>query len=115
MHLQISTRLIHQVDGLIRQTAVADIFGAGTDGIFQGVLAIGYIVELIVFILLALQFLDCLLLGRFLDVNLLEPAHDALALSHVTVLFLVGGRTDETDITCLQILLQHLGCIRSAI
>ena len=115
MHFQISTRLIHQVDGLVWQTAVADIFGAGTDGIFQGVLAIGYIVELVVFILQALQYLDSLLLGRFLDVNLLEPAHDALALSHVTVIFLVGGRTDETDITCLQILLQHIGCIRSAI
>ena len=115
MHFQISTRLIHQVDGLVWQTAVADIFGAGTDGIFQGVLAIGYIVELVVFILQALQYLDSLLLGRFLDVYLLEPAHDALALSHVTVIFLVGGRADETDIACLQILLQHIGCIRSAI
>ncbi len=60
MHLQISTRLIHQVDGLVGQTAVADVFGAGTDGIFQGVLAIGYVVELIVLILQALQYLDSL-------------------------------------------------------
>ena len=108
MHLQISTRLIHQVNGLVWQTAVADIFGAGTDGIFQGVLTIGYIVELIVFILQALEDFDCLLLGRFLDIYLLESAHDALALSHVAVEFLIGGGTDESDVACLQILLQHI-------
>ena len=115
MHLQISTRLIHQVDGLIRQTAVADVFGTGTDGIFQGVLAISHVVELIIFILQTLEDFDCLLLGRFLDINLLEPAHDALALSHVAVEFLIGGGTDEPDIACLQVLLQHIGSIRSAI
>ena len=115
MHLQISTRLIHQVDGLVWQTAVADVFGTGTDGIFQSVLAISHVVELIVFILQALQYLDSLLLGRFLDIYLLEAAHDALALSHVAVELLVGGRADETDVACLQILLEHIGCIRSTI
>ena len=115
MHLQISTRLIHQVDGLIRQTAVADVFCTGTNGILQGILAISYVVELIVFILQALQYLDSLLLGRFLDVNLLEAAHDALALSHVAVELLVGGRTDESDVASLQILLEHIGSIRSTI
>ena len=33
MHLQISTRLVDEVDGLIRQTAVADVFGTGMHGI----------------------------------------------------------------------------------
>ena len=71
--------------------------------------------ELIVFILQALQDFDCLLLGRFLDIYLLEPAHDALALSHVAVELLVGGGTNESDVASLQILLQHIGSIRSAI
>ena len=50
---------------------------------------IGYIVELVVFILQALQYLDSLLLGRFLDIYLLEASHDALTLSHIAVEFLV--------------------------
>ena len=71
--------------------------------------------ELIVFILQALQDSDSLLLGRFLDVNLLESAHDALALSHVAVELLIGGGTNESDVASLQILLEHIGSIRSAI
>ena len=115
MHFQVSTRLIHQVDSLVGQTAVADILGAGTHAIFQGILTISHVMELVVLILQALQYLDGLLLGRFLDVYLLESAHDALALGDVAVVFLVGGGADESDVASLQVLLEHVGSIWSAI
>ena len=115
MHFHIGTRLVYQVDCLVRKASIGDILSTGMNGIFQGILTVGHRMELIVLILQALQYLDSLLLGRFLDVYLLESAHDALALGDVAIELLVSGRADESDVASLQILLEHIGSIRSAI
>ena len=51
-----------------------------------------------------LRLINC----RLSDVNLLEPAYHALRTGKMAVIFLIRRRTDETDIACLQIGLQHV-------
>lgn len=70
---------------------------------------------LIILILQSLQYLDSLLLRRFLDVYLLESAGNTLALRHIAVVLLVSSRADKADVTSLQILLEHIGSIQTAI
>ena len=115
MHLKIGAGLIHEVDGLVGQEAVADVLVAGPHRIFEGVLAIGDAMIDIVLMLQPLENLDGFVDGRLLDVDLLETAHDALALRHVAVVLLVGSGTNEADVASLEILLEHVGGIRSAI
>ena len=115
MQFQIGSRLVYQVDCLVGQEAVHDVLGTGMDSILQGFLTVGDAVEFLVFLLQSFQYLDGFLLIGFLDVYLLEPAHDALALGDVAVVFLVGGGSDESDVSALQVFLEHIGGIGSAV
>ena len=71
--------------------------------------------ERLVFLLQPFEDADGLVDAGFQDINLLEAADHSLAAGEVTVVFIVGGRTDKTYFTAFQIRLQHVRGIHRAV
>ena len=53
--------------------------------------------------------------ARFGYIDLLETSHHTSALRKIAVVFLVRGRTDETDLSAFQIRFQHIGSIHGTV
>ncbi len=88
---------VDHVDRLVRQLAVVDVtrrqLHRGLDSLV-GVLQLVVVLEIR---LEALEDGDGVLDRRFVDVDLLEPAHQSAVLLEVLAVFLVGGRAHAAD------------------
>ena len=115
MQLTVGPGLVDEVDGLVGQEPVVHILGAGLYGIFYHLVGIGDMVELLVLGFQSLEDADGLVNRRLVDVDLLEPAHDALALGEEPVVLIVGGGTDKPDVATLEIRLEHVGGIHRTV
>ena len=115
LHFRCGTCLVDEVDGLVGQETVVDVFGAGLYGKRDGLVVIFHAVELLIVGLQLLQDVLRLVDGGLRDVNLLETAYQTLGTREVTVVFLVGGGADETNLARFEVGLQHVGGVHCAV
>ena len=80
VHTAVGAGLVYQVDCLVRQVTLVDIFGAHLHGIFQHAFLIGNAVEGLIGFTQALQNSDSIPYAGFLDIYILEPSYQALVL-----------------------------------
>ena len=114
MDFPIGTRLVYQVDGLVGQESLVDVFGTGAHRKVERLVGIVDPVKLLVVLFQLFQDLQRLFRRWLGDVYLLEASHQSLRTGKVAVVFLVGGRADEPDISALEIGLQHIRGIHRA-
>ena len=109
------SRFIHQVDGFVGQEAVVDIAGTCFYCIRDDVGLIGHTVECFIFCFQTLYDVDGFFNTRFEYVYLLETAYQSSAAGKVTIVFFVGGGTDEADVSSFQIRFQHVGGVHRTV
>ena len=95
--------------------AVGNESGTLANGIFDDVVAIGHVVERLVLRPQSLQNLDGVFHAGLRDIDLLESADYAALTGEVAVEFFVGGRADESDVSTLEIGLQHVRGVRTTV
>ena len=111
VHFSVSTRLVNEVNGFVRQEAVVDKAGTGLHGISHDALIVSHSMEFLIPFLQSLYNGRSLFHARFGNVNLLEAAHQSLALGQITVIFLISGGSHKTDFPRFHIRLQQVGRI----
>ena len=106
-----STRLVDHVNRLVRQFPVAHVTRRKLHRRFHGSIGVAHIVEVFVIGLQAFQNLNRILNRRLVHIDLLEPAHQGAVLFEVLAIFLVGGRTDATQLAARKRGLEQIGSI----
>ena len=86
--------LVDHVDRLVGQLAVMDVARRQLDRGLDGLVGVFELVIVLEIGLEPLQDLDCVRNRRFVDVDLLEAAHQRAVLLEILAVFLVGGRAD---------------------
>ena len=89
-YLKRSSRLVNQVDGLVWQETVIDIFRAGLYGIAQGLVFIDHLVELFIPGAQLHQDVHGFVDAGLQDVYLLETAYQSFGTREVLVVFFVS-------------------------
>ena len=105
------SRLVDQVDGLIRQPSVVDISAGKTHGRFQRA---GFIGDLMVPLIAGsnpLQNADRFLFRGFLHVNRLEPSFQCCIPFDILPVLRDRGRTDELQLATCKRRLQNIGSV----
>ena len=115
VHLAIGACLVDQVDGLIGQETLVDILRAGGNGKLQSLIRIVHAMKLLIALLQLFQDLEGLLRRGLCDVDLLEASHQTSRLREMTVVFLVGRRTDKADLGGFEVGLEHVRGIHRAL
>ena len=90
--------LVDHIDGLVRQLAVGDEARRQAHGGVDGIDGVAYPVVLLVIGLEPLEDLDRFLDRRLVDVDLLEAADQRPVLLEIVAVFLIGGRSDASEV-----------------
>ncbi len=106
--------LVHHVDRLVRQQAVADVLHRQVHRRLQRVVGVGHAVVCLVLGLQALQDLEGLAHGRLDDVDLLEAPRQRAILLEDAAVFLERGRADAAQIARGQRRLDQIGGVHGA-
>ena len=114
VHPAVGAGFVYQINRLVGQVSLVDIFSAHLHGVFQYAVLIGYAVESFIRFPQTFQNQNSILHAGFFDVYILESAYQAFIFCKMLFVFLVGGGADETDVPGCQIGLQHVGDIEGS-
>ena len=103
MKLSVRPRLVHQINGLIRQKAFVDIFGAHVNHVFYHTILVRHSVVLLIARFKPQKNLCRLILPRLRYLHILKTAGQAPALLKIPFVFFVGGGSDKADFSRSQI------------
>ena len=109
------TRLVDEVDGLIRQEAVLDVAVGEVRGGLDGTLRVAHVVVLLVARLERGQDLDRVLDARLLHIDRLEATLKGRILGEVLAEFLSRGGADNLESTAREHGLKHGACVDRAL
>ena len=115
LHAQARTRLVHQVDGLVRQEAVGDVAVGEHRRRHQRAVADPHAVMQLVFLLQAAQDRDRILDRRLADEHRLEPPRQRRVLLDIFAVFVERGRADAMQFTAREGWLQQIGGVHRAV
>ncbi len=107
-------RLVDDVDRLVRQLAVVNVFGRQLHRRLDRLVGVAHPVEVLEIRLEPFEDLDGVGHRRLVHVDLLEPPHQRPVLLEVLAVFLVGGRADAAQRARLQRRLQQVRGIHRA-
>src|SRR5262249_42779628 len=108
-------RLVHQVDRLVRQAAALDIALAQADGSLQRLLADAELVVFLVARLQTFQNLERLFRRRLIDIDGRETPLEGSILFDALAVFVIGGGTNQAQLTACQGRLEEVGAVQRAL
>ncbi len=103
MQSAIRPRLINQINRLVWQIALIDIFRTHVYCIRDDTLPVSDAMIFFIVLFESLQNACGIFDVGFFDIYILKASHKALALLEMLLVFLIGRRTDKSDIPCCQI------------
>ena len=115
VHTHLRRGLVHQVDGLVRQEAVADIALRELHGGLQRLIGDGQLVVRLVLVPQTLQNLQRGLRGGLTHGDRLEAALQRGVLLDVLAVLVQGGRADNADLAASQCGLDDVGGVHRAL
>ena len=111
LHAELGSRLVHQVDGLIRQESIGDVAVTQLHGRYDGVVFDTHVVVVLVALLQSTQDRDGAQRIGLIDHHNLEASFQGLILLEVLLILVQGGGTNAAQFAAGQSWLQDIGCI----
>ena len=115
LHLEACSRLVDEVDGLVREEAIGDVAVRKRRRRHQGGIGDAHAMVLLVLVLEPAQDRNCILHARLVDIDRLEAARERCVLLHMLLVFVERGRADAMQIAARQRRLEQVGRIHGAV